>query len=120
VLKIGQSAFSQNCAVCHQATGQGIAGGFPALAHNPVVNASDPTSLIHIVLTGGAIPKTAGDSSPLMMPPFASMLSDQDVADILTYVRSAWGNRAAAVSPDAVRALRATLKAPAPAPHPIG
>lgn len=42
VLKVGEATYVQNCAVCHQSTGVGIAGGFPALAQNPVVNASDP------------------------------------------------------------------------------
>ncbi len=114
VLKVGEGAYSQNCAACQQVRGQGVAGGFPALAHNPVVNAGDPTSLIHLVLTGGAIPKTSKTGARLVMPPFASTLSNQNIADVLTYIRSAWGNHAAPVSPPAVKALRASLKAPEP------
>jgi len=116
VLAAGEAAYSQNCAACHQPNGQGVPQGFPALAHNPVVNAHDPTSLIHLVLKGGAIPKTTKSATPLIMPPFASSLSDQEAADILSYVRNAWGNRAPALSAGAVKSLRAALKAPEPPP----
>ena len=53
---------------------------------------------MHIVLRGGFLPTTAGNPRPFGMPPFATVLSDQDGADVLTHLRTSWGHRAAAVS----------------------
>jgi mono/diheme cytochrome c family protein len=112
----GLKVYGDNCAVCHQDNGAGAADGFPALAGNPVVNAEDPSSAIHIVLGGGQVIQTAGDQTPLVMPPFADSLSDQAAADLLTYVRSSWGNQASAVTPAQVAAIRAALPPAAATP----
>jgi len=113
VFHSGAQAFSDNCAICHADTGTGVTGGFPALASNPVVNADDPSSVIHIVLAGGGVVPTGGADSGLVMPPFADSLSDQDIASLLTYVRASWGNHAAPVTADMVKAVRQTIaKAP--------
>lgn len=55
---------------------------------------------------GGFAPSTAGNPRPFGMPPFANVLSDADVAAILTHIRSAWGNRATAVTELAVSQQR--------------
>ncbi|MDP3138830.1 MAG: cytochrome c, partial [Burkholderiaceae bacterium] len=78
--------------------GQGIASAYPALAGNRAVTLSNPANLVQIVLYGGFAPVTAGNPRPYGMPPFVTALSDEDIAAVLTYLRSAWGNRAGAVS----------------------
>jgi mono/diheme cytochrome c family protein len=56
------------------------------------------TNLVQIVLYGGYAPATAGNPRPYGMPPFMLVLSDSEIANLLTYLRSAWGHRAAEVS----------------------
>lgn len=94
----GESVFVTNCSSCHQANGQGVAGTFPPLAGNPVVT-GDPKTVIHIVKYGlsGKI-QVAGKTYNGMMPSWNAQLSDGDIAAVITYVRSSWGNKAAAVS----------------------
>jgi len=99
-----------NCDVCHAANGKGYAQAFPALAGNPVVQGEDPTSLINIVLGGARRPVTAGAPSALVMPTLGWKLNDQQVADVLSFIRSSWGNNAPAVTPDQVAALRKVYK----------
>jgi hypothetical protein len=79
---------------------------FPALAGNPVVQGQDATSMIHIVLEGATLPATASAPSTFSMPGFAWRLSDQQVADVVNFIRSSWGNQAAAVTAGQVAALR--------------
>lgn len=107
----GAQLYVDNCATCHRTSGQGYARVFPALAGNPVVNGTDPTSLIHLVLTGGTMPGTQTAPTQFSMPPFAQRLSDEEIAQMLSFVRSSWGNRAVAVSAEQVRKLRATVPA---------
>jgi mono/diheme cytochrome c family protein len=63
---------------------------------------------IRIVLSGGFAPVTAGNRRPYSMPPFAQKLSDQEVADVTTYIRRSWGNNAPPVTVDDVRKYRST------------
>jgi mono/diheme cytochrome c family protein len=108
----GALTYVNNCAACHLTSGKGYTDTFPALAGNPVVNAADPVSLIHIVLMGGTIPSTQAEPTHFTMPPFASRLSDQEIADVVTFIRASWGNNASRVDATAVSKLRETLKAP--------
>jgi cytochrome c6 len=91
----GQALFLANCSACHQATGLGIKGAFPALAGDAFVK-GDPTGVVATVLNGRG-----------GMPTFKADLSDDKVAAILTYVRSSWGNGAAPITPAQVAAIRA-------------
>ena len=95
----GAVLFDQNCSACHQITGKGIPGAFPALAGDAFVKGA-PTTVISVVLKGRG-----------GMPTFAADLNDAQIAAILTYVRSTWGNHAAAVPPKMVASVRG---APAP------
>jgi mono/diheme cytochrome c family protein len=81
----GKSLFEQNCAACHQADGKGIPGAFPNLAGNAYVQ-GDPKAVAGTVLNGRG-----------GMPTFRAELSRAQIAEILTYVRSAWGNTAGPV-----------------------
>jgi mono/diheme cytochrome c family protein len=104
----GSLAYAQYCAVCHQNNGQGAAGVFPAMAGNPTVESRDVLNLIHVILAGGQTAQVRG-VHPFTMPAFASVLSDQQVADIATFVRSGWGNSGAAVSSSEVAKVRADV-----------
>jgi mono/diheme cytochrome c family protein len=108
--KPGAAIYLANCDVCHGANGQGYANAFPALAGNPVVAGATPTSLINIVLDGSRRPVTEGAPSALAMPTLAWKLNDQQVADVLSFIRSSWGNNAPAVTPDQVASLRKSYK----------
>jgi mono/diheme cytochrome c family protein len=61
---------------------------------------------IRMVLNGGFPPATAGNPKPYGMPPFAQILSDDEIAAVVSYIRSSWGNHGAAVSADQANALR--------------
>ena len=108
----GATVYAANCAACHMPTGTGFSGMFPPLAANPVVNSQDPISLIHIVLSGSTMPATQGAPMAAMMPGFAGSLNDGQVADVVTYIRSSWGNKGAPVDASQVTSLRAAIKAP--------
>lgn len=102
----GAAVYIDNCAACHRTDGKGYTRVFPALAGNPVLQSADATSLIHIVLKGGTLPATHSAPSTFTMPPFAWRLSDQEVADVVNFIRGSWGNQASAVKAGDVAALR--------------
>ena len=86
----------------HGADGLGKPSVYPALAGNRLVTAASANNALRTVLFGGFGPSTARNPRPYGMPPYAHRLSATDIAAVLTYVRSAWGNAATAVSPTAV------------------
>ncbi|MGJ7520331.1 c-type cytochrome [Variovorax sp. LT1P1] len=94
----GARIYDQRCAYCHGDAGQGVPGVHPPLAGNRAVNLETPVNLIQMVRHGGYLPATAGNPRPFGMPPFGHVLDDNEIADVLTYVRSAWGNDAPAVT----------------------
>lgn len=102
----GASVYIDNCAACHRTDGHGYTRVFPALAGNPVLQGNDPTSLIHVVLAGGTLPATQTAPSTFTMPAFAWRLSDQEVADVVSFIRGSWGNQGAPVSAADVAKLR--------------
>lgn len=106
----GAKLFSQNCAVCHQASGEGIAGVFPPLKGNAAVLDSDPTKQIHVILEGLHGANVGGTVYPGQMPSFKSVLSDSQIANIIDHERSSWGNHSKLVKPAQVKAERAKLK----------
>ena len=103
----GASLYTANCSACHQATGEGLPGAFPPLKGNEVVNEKDATEHIHVVLRGLQATPIGGVAYGGAMPPFAERLSDADVAAILDYERSSWGNHGAFVVAAQVAAERA-------------
>jgi alcohol dehydrogenase (quinone), cytochrome c subunit len=110
----GALTFVDNCAACHRTSGSGYESTFPTLALSSVVNTDDPSSLIRIVLQGGEMPWTKAGPTHYAMPGFASRLTDRDIADVLSFVRSSWGNHAPAVTADQVAKLRKSSGANAP------
>ena len=103
----GESLFGANCSACHQTTGEGIPGAFPPLKGNAAVDNADPTLHIHTVLNGAHGVTIGGVAYSSVMPPFASQLKDADIANIVNYERSSWGNHAKPVTPADVAAVRA-------------
>jgi mono/diheme cytochrome c family protein len=95
-----------NCAACHMENGSGEPGIFPPLKGSAIVQQPDPATAIHLVLTGSRAAATDANPNRFAMPPFGGKLSDDDVAALLTYVRSAWGNRGSAVSASDVHGVR--------------
>ena len=102
----GARLYEQHCVQCHGAAGQGVAGAYPALAGNRAVLMDPPANLVRAVLMGGFAPATAGNPRPFGMPPFATVLAEDDVAAVLTYIRTAFGNRGTPVSAVEVQRYR--------------
>jgi mono/diheme cytochrome c family protein len=94
----GATLYGHHCAGCHGEQGAGVPRAYPALAGSRAVTMASPANLVHVVLRGGFPPATKGNPRPFGMPPFATVLSDDEVADLLSYIRGAWGNHAPAVS----------------------
>ena len=98
LVKQGQQIFADNCAQCHRSNGKGLPGTFPPHDGNPFV-IGDPKPVIATVLNGRK--GTLGQ-----MPTWKDKLDNQQVAAVVTYIRQAWSNRAAAVTPAMVAAVR--------------
>lgn len=109
-LSEGERLYLDNCGACHFVTGKGAPAIFPELDGATIVNAKDPTGLIHTILAGAQQPSTAKAPSKLAMPGFAQRLSDDEVAQLATFIRQGWSNTAPAVSKDQVAEVRKTLK----------
>ncbi len=102
----GAKLYEQHCAQCHGAQGQGVPGAYPPLAGNRAVTMDSTANLVQIVLNGGYAPATAGNPRPFGMPPFVLVLDDTELATLLTYLRSAWGHQASAVTPTEINRMR--------------
>jgi mono/diheme cytochrome c family protein len=91
----GAKTYEDACAACHMPKGEGIAGAFPKLTASPIV-IGPVEGLADILIAGRG-----------GMPSFAADLSDDQLAEVLTYIRSNWGNQAGPLGKDAVAAARA-------------
>ena len=103
-IKLGAEVFANNCQACHQADGQGVPDAFPPLAKSDYLN-GDKIRAIKTV-TGGLETKLTvnGHEFNGVMPAWS--LSDEDIADVLTYVYNTWGNSGQEVIPAEVKAYR--------------
>lgn len=108
-MKRGAQVFSDACTSCHMEEGLGQPRFFPPLHGDAVAQQADPTGVLHIILAGDRTAATATRPSPLSMPAFAWKLTDQEVADVATFVRNSWDNRAAPVTAAESARLRKTL-----------
>jgi mono/diheme cytochrome c family protein len=106
VSNAGAKLYETHCADCHGLQGQGRANAYPALAGNRAVLMGNTNNLMHSVLNGGFAAATKGHPRPFGMPPFLLQLNDGELAAVLTYVRSAWGNQASALTEFDINALR--------------
>jgi len=101
----GKSVFLQTCFACHQSNGQGLPNVFPPLAGSDYLMADKQRS-IAIVLRGCNGEVNVNGRKYVSSMPALSVLSDKQIADVLTYVRNSWGNSGQAVLPEEVRAVR--------------
>src|SRR5690606_37555543 len=88
--KPGARVYYEYCSNCHVTSGAGYYPFQPPLAGNPVVMDQDPSSLINITLNGSLRVITAGGPDVNDMPYFRQLLSDQEIADALTFIRTSW------------------------------
>jgi mono/diheme cytochrome c family protein len=106
----GRDLYIANCSACHLANGEGIAGAFPPLKGSGVVNKDDAAKHIQVVLNGMQGARAGGVVYASAMPPFAGVLSDAEIADIIDYERSSWGNHGIPVNAAQVAAERTRAK----------
>jgi mono/diheme cytochrome c family protein len=107
----GKQVYLEQCLACHQVDGLGVQGMNPPLVKTKQV-LGDKAALIKIVLNGMQGVDIGGDDYHGVMAPHPD-LADQQIADVLTYVRNSFGNKASAVTTAQVKAVRATNKPPA-------
>jgi mono/diheme cytochrome c family protein len=108
---VGKALFSANCITCHQATGLGVPGQYPPLAGSEVELGDATNHLIAIVLKGLQGPVVVeGKPFNNAMQAWEAQYTDSQLASILTYVRSDWGNNAPPITADMVKQIRAEFK----------
>lgn len=108
-MAVGKKLYNGNCANCHQSSGAGQPGAYPPMVGSEWVLGSKPM-LAAILLDGvsGPLSVHGNEFGTNVMPAWAN-LSDQNLADIMTYIRGTWGNSADAVAPADVTAARSKL-----------
>ncbi len=111
-MRVGEAIFIDTCSACHTRTGEGVERIFPRLAGNAIVRQDDPTTLVRIILTGSRAAGTDAMPTSPAMPSLGYRLTDSQLAAVVTYIRNSWGNAAAAVDADTVKALRDRVGSP--------
>jgi len=106
----GKAIYADRCSACHVGNGEGVENLFPKLAMAPLVNGADASSMIRVVLAGSRAGATDAAPTAPAMPSLGWALSDDNVGNVLTYVRNSWGNAAPAVSSADVKAVREQLQ----------
>jgi mono/diheme cytochrome c family protein len=106
----GERLYKGACIACHEADGSGAPRIYPPLPGNANLQSADPLSALRIILDGAETITTPRAPNTGSMPPYAKKMSDQEIADVTTYIRNAWGNAAPAVTADQVAAARRQAK----------
>jgi mono/diheme cytochrome c family protein len=106
VMVQGGSLYKTHCSACHGEDGSGVAAIYPALKANRNLQMQSVANPLRIILAGGFAPVTKTNPRPYGMPPFGPVLSDDEVALVLSYVRNAWGNQGAVISAATVNPYR--------------
>ncbi len=110
----GKALYLDNCTGCHMEGGEGVADVFPPLKASAPVQSKEPATVLKALIDGATVAATKEKPTALAMPAFGWKFSDAEVADIATYIRNAWGNRASAVSAsDSAKVRRESLQAAA-------
>ena len=109
----GALLYTENCAVCHRADGKGVARIFPALDDNSAVVANNAQSVIQVTLEGGRMAHTPSDAMAFTMPAF-KQLSDEDVKELVNFVRTGWTNDAPSIETKDVTEIRRFLEKKSP------
>ena len=108
-MRRGAEIYSDACASCHLDNGIGQSRLFPPLGKDAMLQQPDPTGLVHLILGGTRVGVSTSRPSPLGMPSFAWKLTDQEIADVSTFIRNSWGNQASPVAASDVSELRKKL-----------
>jgi mono/diheme cytochrome c family protein len=106
VMKIGAQIYADECSGCHKSDGSGTPALFPTLKGSPAVQQTDPTTLLRVVLRGAEAAGTDKAPTASSMPQFSWILTDDQVAAVVTYIRNSWGNSAPPVSAGDVHKAR--------------
>jgi nitrite reductase (NO-forming) len=115
-VKAGQALFAGTCSTCHQATGEGLEGVFPPLAKSSYI-AADPKKMVDVILHGLSGPVTVnGKDYNSVMPPM-TQLTDDEIANISTYVLNSWGNPGGKIDKAEVAQRRKAAPAAVAAEH---
>lgn len=101
----GKKVYDATCVACHQADGQGVPDATPTLVKTKWV-LGDKAALAKIILKGMQGVEIDGDTYRTLMPAQENILTDQQIADVLTYVRNSFGNKAGAVTVGEVKVVR--------------
>jgi mono/diheme cytochrome c family protein len=115
-MRRGEAVFVARCSYCHQPPGtldtlnEGGSPDYPKLPGDTLVMGRDPTTVLNIILAGAESPVTANERTTFSMPAFGT-LSDGEIADVATYIRNAWSNRAPSVTAADVAKLRSAVAA---------
>jgi mono/diheme cytochrome c family protein len=109
-MRRGAEIYSDACSSCHLENGIGQSRTFPPLGKDAMLQQNDAAGVIHLILAGTQIGVSASRPSPMSMPSFAWKLSDQEIADVSTFIRNSWENQAPAVAASEVAGLRKKLK----------
>lgn len=109
----GALLYAEHCMACHRADGNGVARIFPALNQNSAVYSKHPQSVIQVTLEGGRTPGSQHDAMTFSMPAFKH-LSDEDITDLVNFVRNSWSNQAPEVSRKEVTEIRDFVNGKAP------
>lgn len=110
VFVLGRAKYQQICMPCHQESGIGVPNQFPPLAGSEWVLTPGPGRLIRLTQAGLTGPiKVKGTDWNLTMPPMGATLTDKELAAVLTYIRTTWGNSASKVTEEQVKAVRGAL-----------
>jgi mono/diheme cytochrome c family protein len=108
-IELGRRIYEKQCAVCHGREGKGQPPLYPPLASNQSITMATPVNSIRMVLNGGYPPGTKKNPRPHGMPPFSHILSDDEAAAVVTYIRVAWENSGTPVTPGQANELRKLL-----------
>ncbi len=106
IMAQGGSLYTSHCSACHAEDGSGVANIYPALKANRNLQMQNVANPLRIILAGGFAPATKANPRPYGMPPFGTVLSDDEVALVLSYIRNAWGNQGTVISAAVVNPYR--------------
>lgn len=106
-MPLGARLYLDNCNACHLVNGKGAPEVFPELDGSKLVNAADPSGLIHVILEGSRLPSTPIRPADLAMPGFGWRLDDNEVVELVNFLRSSWTNDAPPVTAAQVMKVRA-------------
>ena len=116
--ELGKKLYGGNCANCHQGSGEGEPGSYPPLAGSEwVLGSKERLGAIMLAGVSGPITVKGATFGTQVMPGWAGVFTDEKLADIMTYLRSTWGNSASAVKSDEVAAARAKFASHLAAPY---